>query len=205
MRTKGAKGKFPTKNFILLEAFKLFASKQYDQVTFDDLENATQLSRGAILYHVKNKDALFTEVVENFVLNRISITQVYEDGISLELLLSRFIQFCREEKKKNKQNGISNINMAILNIESSAYSFYEDMKKKSQEWHKNEQEAWVKAMKNAVKSGEIRKDVDVELLSKLFEHIYFGVSYTGIIEPRGFSPDILKKEFSFIYKSIKKV
>lgn len=204
MRTKGAKGKFPTKDFILIEALKLFASKQYDQVTYDDLVNMTKLSRGAILYHIKNKETLFNEVVENFVLNKMSVTQVYEEGISLESLLSKFILFCREEKKKNKMNGISNINMAILNIESSAYSFYEDMKKKSQEWRKKEQDTWIKVIKNAIKTNEIKKDIDPQLLSKLFEHIYSGVSYTGIIEPRGFSPDLLKKEFSFIYKSVKK-
>ena len=108
MRTKGARGKFPTKDFILLEAFKLFASKQYIKVTFDDIEKATQLSRGAILYHIKSKDVLFAEVVDAFLINKLSIAKVYEEGISLDVLLSRFIQFCREEKKRNRLNGGKN-------------------------------------------------------------------------------------------------
>ena len=42
-----------TKDKLLIEAFKLFTSKPYDRVTFADLEQATGLSRGAILYHIK--------------------------------------------------------------------------------------------------------------------------------------------------------
>ena len=42
----------PTKNRLLIEAFKLFAHKPYDRVTFADLEEVTGLSRGAILYHI---------------------------------------------------------------------------------------------------------------------------------------------------------
>jgi AcrR family transcriptional regulator len=38
-----------TKNFVFFEAFKLFSKKPYDQVTYSDLEQATGLSRGAIL------------------------------------------------------------------------------------------------------------------------------------------------------------
>lgn len=52
-----------TKKTIIVEAFKLFASKPYDQVTFADLEKATNLSRGAIMYHIKTKDNLFIEVM----------------------------------------------------------------------------------------------------------------------------------------------
>ena len=44
----------PTKNRLLIEAFKLFAHKPYDRVTFADLEEVTGLSRGAILYHIKS-------------------------------------------------------------------------------------------------------------------------------------------------------
>lgn len=48
-----------TKDKLLIEAFKLFTSKPYDRVTFADLEQATGLSRGAILYHIKTKENLF--------------------------------------------------------------------------------------------------------------------------------------------------
>ena len=53
----------PTKNRLLIEAFKLFAHKPYDRVTFADLEEVTGLSRGAILYHIKTKENLFLKLI----------------------------------------------------------------------------------------------------------------------------------------------
>lgn len=60
-----------TKDKLLIEAFKLFTSKPYDRVTFADLEQATGLSRGAILYHIKTKENLFLNVVKKLYLKSI--------------------------------------------------------------------------------------------------------------------------------------
>ena len=62
-----------SKNKILLEAFKLFASKPFEKVTFADLEKATGLSRGAILYHIQTKENLFEMVLENLIFKRSTI------------------------------------------------------------------------------------------------------------------------------------
>jgi AcrR family transcriptional regulator len=50
-----------SRDFILLEAFKLFASKSYEQVTYNDFEKNTGLTRGTILYHFSSKELLFRE------------------------------------------------------------------------------------------------------------------------------------------------
>ena len=102
-----------------------------------------------------------------------------------------------------KANGISNINLALLNIENSAFSFYPDMKDKASEWYKNEHETWCKVIQQAIKTKEIKKDTDVETIAKLFEHVYLGCSFAGITEARGFSPDALKKEFAYLYQTLK--
>ncbi len=65
-----------TKENILLQAFILFSKKPYDKVTFEDLEKATGLRRGALLYHVKTKMNLFNEVIESSILNRSSILNI---------------------------------------------------------------------------------------------------------------------------------
>lgn len=42
-----------SKQKILLESFKLFATKPFSDITFTDIEKVTGLSRGAILYHFR--------------------------------------------------------------------------------------------------------------------------------------------------------
>lgn len=51
----GSKTKDKT-DYILQEAFKLFLSKEYVNVTTGDLEEATGITRGSIYYRTKNRD-----------------------------------------------------------------------------------------------------------------------------------------------------
>lgn len=90
-----------TKDKLLIEAFKLFTSKPYDRVTFADLEQATGLSRGAILYHIKTKENLFLNVVKKIIFEVNSISSMPKTPqSSLILTLTHFIESCQKEKKK---------------------------------------------------------------------------------------------------------
>lgn len=47
---------------ILREAFKLFATKLYDRVSFSVMEKEIGISRGSMIYYFKNKEGLFREL-----------------------------------------------------------------------------------------------------------------------------------------------
>ena len=111
-----------TKDKLLIEAFKLFTSKPYDRVTFADLEQATGLSRGAILYHIKTKENLFLNVVKKFIFEVNSISSMPKTPqSSLILTLTHFIESCQKEKKEMAASGIFNVNTAMMNITISAF------------------------------------------------------------------------------------
>ena len=59
MRTGGE----VTRKRLLVTALLLFTQKPYDKVTFKEIEKATGLSRGALMYHVPNKETLFRDAV----------------------------------------------------------------------------------------------------------------------------------------------
>ena len=99
---------YTTKNKLIIEAFKLFASKPYDQVTFSDLEKATGLSRGAILYHIKTKENLFIEVINYFIFQITSAKSVkLTEEISLKEFLQAYINECMKEVKNMENIGIT--------------------------------------------------------------------------------------------------
>lgn len=54
------------KDLILNVSYKLLLHKCYEGVTFSDIENETQLTRGAVYYYFKNKKHLFEEVIRLF-------------------------------------------------------------------------------------------------------------------------------------------
>lgn len=194
----------PTRDKLMIEAFKLFASRPYDRVTYADLGEATGLSRGAILYHVKTKERLFLNVVKRFVFEQTSVSRISSKFHSnLYQFLVHFIKACEKEKKEMIDLGISNINNAMLNIEISAFFAIPRMRDFAYEWYIKEKETWRIVIENAILKNEIRNDIDVDIFIDLFENVYLGASIEGILYHDGYKIDRLKKEFMQLYELIK--
>lgn len=194
-----------TKERLIIEAFKLFASKPYDQVTFADLEKATNLSRGAILYYIKTKDNLFIEVMHYFIFHSISAASI---KIEKDKTLKDFILACVEESTKEVQNmkdlGINNINLAKLNIESQGFYFYPKMKEEGINWLSSQYAIWEEKITHAISNHEIKPIASPSDISSLFINQYLGISYSGLVRDNGIDLDKLKKDLFFIYDLIKK-
>ena len=62
-----------SKQKILLESFKLFATKPFSDITFTDIEKVTGLSRGAILYHFNRIFCLLTLFVHQVTILFLSV------------------------------------------------------------------------------------------------------------------------------------
>ncbi len=205
IRDKVKVKKSKTKDMLLLEAYKLFTIKPYDQVTFTDLENATKLSRGAILYHIKNKENLFREVINAYVFERNSLHFLLENNpkIGLWSFILLFLEFCKQEKEEMKELGIQNINLAMFNVECAAFFFYPDMREIAKEWVDNEVEVWKQVLNNALANKEIKEDTDIMFMAALFENLYLGNSYHGVVLTKGHDLNMLKKGLTVLYNTIK--
>jgi Transcriptional regulator len=195
-----------TKEKIILEAFKLFAIKPYEKVTFVDIENAVGLSRGAILYHYKTKESIFLAVVRKYIFERVSVDEIYykDPQICLGAFISAFIDMCKKEKKEMASIGISNVNSAILNIELSAFFVFPELLQEAFEWHYREVRLLKKVVENAIRVGEIRSDFDVEVLLRLFLAVFLGTSFEGMAYPKGYNLDVLDTDFRMLYDFVKK-
>jgi AcrR family transcriptional regulator len=194
-----------SKDLILLEAFKLFAVKSYEQVTYNDFEKNMDLTRGTILYHFKSKDILFKEVVDKYVFGEHSVTNYlrHYPGVSLKEFLELYVSGVTNNKVLFASYGLENMNRSLLNIENQAIHYYPGVLELAVKWQEKESAVWVNILQNAIIKGEIKANVNVLLLSRIFQNIYYGTSYSGIILPGGIDVEILKEEFAFIYNAIK--
>lgn len=192
-----------SKNKILLESFKLFACKPWSEVTFLDIEKATGLSRGAILYHIKNKDNLFDEVMKKFIFTRNSISTARK-SVGLWNNIVSFLEDRINEKKEYEEIGILNVNRAFVYIECNALYFHHGMCEMAIAWSLDELNYWKALLNEAIEIGEIKEDTNVELVAQLFMNIFMGTSYAGMIRPNGYDIDLLKSEFEILYRSLKK-
>ena len=195
-----------TKELILREAFKLFSAKTYEQVTFTELENATQLTRGAIMYHFKTKELIFKSMCDKYLLEDGSILdklKSVDPDIPLKDFINIYIESVVEIKESTKSVGINNINRALINITNQATHYYPSFEIKVLKWQIIQIQMWKDILHRAVKNNEIRKDIDLEIASDLFEDIYCGISYSGIVYPDGIEVERLRKALYFIYDLIK--
>lgn len=195
-----------TKELILKEAFKLFATRTYEQVTFTELENTTQLTRGAIMYHFKTKELIFKSMCDKYLLEDGSILnklQSVDSDISLKDFIDIYIESVEEIKKATKSVGINNINKGLVNITNQATHYYPSFEIKALKWQIVQVQMWKDILLRAIKHDEIREDIDFEIASDLFEDIYCGISYSGIVYPDGIDVERLRKALYFIYNLIK--
>lgn len=193
-----------TKDYLLLEAFKLYVSKPYDQVTFTELEKATGLSRGAILYHFKNKESLFNAVIEYFVLKGSSVSDsISESCDDLLEFIKKFISGCKLEVQKYRSFGIYNMNLAKFHIEFHALSYYKDMQEIAKKWIDDEKIKWLNILSKAATNNEIKDDLNLDILASMFVNIYQGSAFSGVSRPKGYDIALMEKEFMVLYNLIK--
>lgn len=202
-RTSDIKTKQTKKN-ILFQAFLLYSKMLYKDVTFDELEKVTNLSRGALLHHVKTKENLFKMVVENSLTDRSSVIEIpLKEKDCLKHFIQDFIEKCQDVVKTMKSLGIKNINLAFYNIECNAINHYEGYGKVAMQMHNVEIKGWTNAIKKAIQNREVKSDIDPELFARLFLNAYLGHAYTSAKEENGCDINLLNNELMTLYKAIK--
>lgn len=200
MKTGGDK----TKQRLLLEALKLFTVKQYDQVTYSDLEKATGLSRGAILYHIKSKEQLFRDVVSMFVFRNNTLTALTpEQKSTLKSTIDSFMDLLAQEQKHWTDTGIKNLNFALVNVELSAFIKFPDTLTYGGEWYRNECNIWREVLDRAIASGEI-VNVDTAIFAELIEDAYLGAAFAGLPQPTGYNVERVRHKLLSLYHAIAK-
>ena len=188
-----------TKKNLIFQSFVLFSTHPYSKVTFSDIEKATGLSRGAVLYHFKSKQEIFNAVVESSLLNRTVFLDIpIKDSNPLENFILDLIDNCKATIKEMAKNGIDNINRAHYTIESQALHFYEQFDKLATQMRSTELKIWGQVIKKAQNLNEIRKDIDCDILGHSFLNIYYGHAYAAAKDEKGCNVDILLKEMMLL-------
>lgn len=189
---------------ILIEAFRLFATMPYDRVSFSVMEKEIGISRGSMIYYFKNKEGLFSEVVHAFVYGASSIKAV-PDAYKLSLcsFYNYFIETLKREQEQMSNIGIVNINEALMRIENSALTYIPNFKEQTAQWYEEELSIWISVIENAISTGEIRSKIDVVAISYFYEDCYLGRAFDGVFTKTGYDINKLKLTYDHIYTLLK--
>lgn len=192
-----------TKDFIIDEAFKLFLNHSYEAVSISDISQAIGFTKGALYHHFKNKEELFKSVVDKYLY----IPDVIADVETVSL--SEYIQLSTAEAEKiiKRLFGFSLVFTPInyMSMFADAFRHYPGYAELKGAFITNEIEKTRKVLENAIKSGEIRADINTSLVATNFFSINMGLA-GNLVRNNSLDESInLLKEQNFeFYKLLKK-
>ncbi len=189
---------------ILLKALELYMIDGYANVSITDLQSALNMGRGTMYYYFKDKDELFEEVVNTFLLvpKQQSLSRVSHNVLLPQMIetmlgyLNKLHEFL--DLLENRNINTSN----VVTMMYTAYSRFPDLYKKARRLYEQELNLWVDALKNSMRAGDIRGNVPIDTIAHMFLHIKDGwdPGRTGV--QMDFS--IFPAQYNYLYELIRK-
>lgn len=189
---------------ILLKALELYMVEGYANVSITDLQAALDMGRGTLYYYFKDKDELFQEVVDMFLINpkQRALERVREGG-TIPDMIDAMLYYLNQLREFYDQVENKNINTSnVVTVMYTAYSRFPELYKKARRLYEHELSLWVQAIKNSMHNGDIRGNVPIETTAHMFLHIKDGWDPGRSGVPMNFN--IFPEQYNYLYDLIKK-
>ena len=189
---------------ILLKALELYMIEGYANVSITDLQAALDMGRGTLYYYFKDKDELFQEVVDMFLIKpkQRALERVREGG-TIPDMIDAMLYYLNQLQEFYDQVENKNINTSnVVTVMYTAYSRFPELYKKARRLYEHELSLWVQAIKNSMHNGDIRGNVPIETTAHMFLHIKDGWDPGRSGVPMNFN--IFPEQYNYLYDLIKK-
>jgi len=187
-----------TKERIIEEAFKLFLNHNFEKVSIIDLEKAIGKTRGAIFYFFKNKEELFNEVVDTYIVKTQNPSEKFkfDTDVSLEQFIYQYINGINTTMSKMLSLSVVNIYKHYFSLYMQASRIYPNFSEIMIRNSMEELNLWEKVIARAVQTKEI-KEVDTKRYAVIFRSCFLGLAFD-----RCFSYGLNTEELLAIYMDI---
>ena len=189
---------------ILLKALELYMIEGYANVSITDLQSALDMGRGTLYYYFKDKEELFQEVVNMFLIKpkERSLERVKEN-VTIPEMIEAMMYYLNQLQEFYNQVENKNINTSnVVTVMYTAYSRFPELYKKARRMYERELNLWVLAIKNSMRAGEVRGDVPIETTAHMFVHIKDGWDPGRTGAPMNF--EIFPEQYNYLYQLIRK-
>lgn len=177
-----------TRDELLIAAFKLFMSVNYEKASFAELGKMLGMSKAGIFKYYKNKQELFIAVVDKFCFSaqnpRNKFTETngtfaefideYVKGVQRTMdMLSNLIGPGSDKVVQGKFS----YHAQYFHFLFQLLQYDPNAKEKLHNLIVGDYAYWRTAIQRAINTGELRKDVDVEDAVVMFRQVYMGLSF----------------------------
>lgn len=168
----------PSKKKILENAFNLFLTESYSSVSMQNIQNTSGLSRGAIYHHFKSKEEIFEEVVNQYLMPAFSSYSLIQenDKTSLQNMIYASIK-CRQSHINLLKEAASFklVDFYFFKFIFQASEHCKDFTEQVNTLSEKEFNGWRNAIQSAMRTGEIRSDIDLDYVAQSFMTIPLGL------------------------------
>lgn len=191
-------------------AFKLFMTKPFDSVSISDIEKASEMSRGAIVYYGKDKMGLFHKVIKHYLIdyqnldNKLEKSADAHDPEPLRRFIDRYVSGAQTtiNKLQSIDPTVRNGSRAYLSLILQICLYFPDLNDEYLEGRNHELLKWIGALQKAIEAKEIRSDIDVINTAKNFMSIFYGKSFLDALVS-GLNTVELRMQMINLYKLLK--
>ncbi|MGL4852265.1 MAG: TetR/AcrR family transcriptional regulator [Phocaeicola sp.] len=170
------------KELILEKCFELLIVKGFDAVSITDIQRETTMSRGLIYHYYSNKEELFMEVIDRYLLNLFRFNMEQIKTYTITEMIAHIEKMYREICNKKIPSG--NQSVTIMNYDFLFYQAAlrnEEFKKKHKKVRDDELVAWQIVVENSMHQGELKAGLEIEKLAKTFIYLtdgaWFNIGY----------------------------
>lgn len=190
------------KELIIYKALELYLINGYENVSITDLQSALDMGRGTMYYHFKNKDEIYVEIVNRFFLRPKQEMLRLKENIRvpdmIEALL-RYFKFLEESLMELEQRNINTSNVIMLLY--SAYHRFPELYRRAHRLYATEQSMWLRAIRNSMIDGDVRRDLPLEETAALFTQIKDG--YDAGRSGMQMDFNMVRKQYQLLYSLIR--
>ena len=189
---------------ILLKAVELYMIEGYANVSITDLQSALNMGRGTLYYYFKDKDELFQEVVDMFLIKpkQRALDRV-KDTATIAEMIEAMLYYLNQLQEFYGQVENKNINTSnVVTMMYTAYSRFPELYRKARKMYEKELSLWTQSIKNSMHAGEVRGNVQIDTVAHMFLHIKDGWDPGRSGVPMNF--DIFPQQYNYLYELIKK-
>ncbi|TMW71152.1 TetR/AcrR family transcriptional regulator [Alteribacter natronophilus] len=184
-----------TKKLIEDRATKLFEIKGYAATSMADIKTETQLSKGTIYYHFKNKEELYLYCIKqalNRFINEWEKLMIKEEGATDKLYL--WARLCSLEFHNPLIKTVSEYILSTKKEKSFAIELY-----------KPEMDVLSEIIKDGMHRGEFNPDINVEEVSVILLALISGLFDTALLafNTQEAREDLYKKAIDTVINGIK--
>ena len=203
-----------TRDELLIAAFKLFMSVNYEKASFAELGKMLGMSKAGIFKYYKNKQELFIAVVDKFWFstqnprNKFTETNgtfaefIDEYVRGVQRIMDMLGDLIGAEREKVAQ-GKFTYHAQYFHFLFQLLQYDPDAKEKLRNLVDGDYAYWRAAIQRAIATGELREDVDVEDAVVMFRQVYMGLSFEMAFMG-GLNTQRLAKHLHAVYSLLKR-